>query len=85
VLRRIFGLKRDEEMGEWRKLHKEELRDLHSSPSVIRIIKSRMRWVRHVARMGEKKNTYRLLVENLVKTYYFQYTRSNKIVYYHSS
>jgi hypothetical protein len=56
VLRRIFGLKRDEVMGEWRKLHNEELRDLYSSPSIIRIIKSRrMRWTDHVARIGEKK------------------------------
>jgi hypothetical protein len=49
--------------GEWRKLHNEELRDLCSSPSIIRIIKSRrMRWVEHVARMGEKRNAYKLLV-----------------------
>jgi hypothetical protein len=61
--RRIFGPKRDEVTGEWRKLHNEELHDLYSSPSIIRIIKAkRMRWVGHVARMGEKRNAYRLLV-----------------------
>jgi hypothetical protein len=63
VLRRIFGPKRDEVTGEWRKLHNEELRDLYSSPSIIRIIKSRrMSWAGHVARMWEKRNTHRLLV-----------------------
>jgi hypothetical protein len=50
VLRRIFGPKRDEVTGEWRKLHNEELRDLYSSPSIIRMVKSRrMRWAQHEA------------------------------------
>jgi hypothetical protein len=63
VLRRIFGPKRDEVTGEWRKLHNEELRDLYSSPSINRIIKSRRTiWEGYVARMGEKRNAYRLLV-----------------------
>jgi hypothetical protein len=59
----IFGPKSNEVMGGLRKLHNEELRDFYSSPSIIRIIKlRRMRWSVHVARMGEKRNAYRLLV-----------------------
>jgi hypothetical protein len=61
VLRRIFGPKRDEETGGWRKLHNEELHNFYSSPSIIRINKS-MQWVGHVARMGEKRSAYRILV-----------------------
>jgi hypothetical protein len=63
VLRRIFGPKRDEVTGEWRKLHNEELHDLYSSPSIISIMKARrMRWAGHVAQIGEKRNACRFLV-----------------------
>jgi hypothetical protein len=63
VLRGIFGPERDAVIGGWRKLHNEELYNLYFSSSIIRIIKSRrMRWVWHVARMGEKSNAHRILV-----------------------
>jgi hypothetical protein len=56
VLRKIYGLNRNEVTGEWRKLHSEELHTLYSSPNIIRQIKSRrMRWTEHVARMGEER------------------------------
>jgi hypothetical protein len=62
VLRRVFGPKRDEATGERRGLHNEELNDLYSSPNTIRVIKLRMRWAGYVARMGQKKGEYRILV-----------------------
>jgi hypothetical protein len=63
VLRKVFGPKRDEVTGEWRRLHSEELNDLYSLPNIVRVAKSRrMRWAGHVARMGEDRGVHRLLV-----------------------
>ena len=63
VLRRIFGPRRDEITGEWRKLYNEEINDLYSSPNFVGVIKSRrMRWAGHVARMGKRRGVYRVLV-----------------------
>jgi hypothetical protein len=63
VLRRIFGPKRDEVTREWNRLHNEELNDLYSAPNIIWVIKSRrMRWAGYVARMGEGRGTYRILL-----------------------
>jgi len=62
-LRRVFGPKRDEVTGEWRKLHNEELRDIYSLPDIVRVVKSRrMRWAEHVARMGVGRGVHRILV-----------------------
>jgi hypothetical protein len=63
VLRRIFGPRRDEVTGDWRKLHNEELNDLYSSPSIVRVIKSRrLSWAGRVARIGIRRGVYRVLV-----------------------
>ena len=64
VLRRIFGPKTEEVTGEWRKLHNEELNDMYCLPNIVRVIKWRsIRWEGHVARMGEMRDVYRVLVE----------------------
>ena len=63
VLRGIFGPRRDEVTGDWRRLHNEEINVLYCSPNIVRVIKSgRMSWVRHVALMGEERGVYRVLV-----------------------
>jgi len=63
VLRRVFGSKRAEVTGEWRKLHNEELRDVYSLPNIVRVVKSRrMRWTGHMARMREGRGVHRVLV-----------------------
>ena len=63
MLRRVFGPKRDEVTGEWKKLHNEELSDLYSLPNIVRLVKSRrMRWAGHVGRMGQGRGVHRVLV-----------------------
>jgi hypothetical protein len=66
VMRRIFGPKREEVAGSWRRLYNEELHNLYASPNIIRVIRSRrMRWVGHTKYMGEMRNVYNIWLENL--------------------
>ena len=68
MLRRVFGPKRDEVTGEWRKLHNEELSDLYSLPNIVWVVKSRrMRWAGHVACMGEERGVHRVLIGKIEK------------------
>jgi len=67
VLRRIFGPKRDEVTGEWRRLHNEELNDLYSSTNIFRVIKSRTKWAGYVLCVGESKGVYRVCCGNLME------------------
>jgi hypothetical protein len=74
VLRRIFGSKRDEVTGEWRKLHSREVHNFYSSPNIIRQIKLRtMRWAEHVACMGQERKVYKVLLGKPEKRYHLEY------------
>jgi hypothetical protein len=64
-MKRTFAPRKAEKIGGWRKLHNEELQNLYSSPSIIRMIKSRMRQIEHAACVSEKRNQYKVLVENV--------------------